>query len=135
MFNYSQWQWNARDGTTGASAWFYLPFFINKGCVERAIASAGGPEISCVAKGFPNDIAERELLPSTGVAIEPVEASPLPDASLGRYSYSGSTIPPPHDPYQPMNWFDPVISASMLTMVPTVSATVSILATPTNIFF
>lgn len=133
----SQWEWNARDGTTGASAWFYLPFFIKDGCVERAIASAGGPKISCVAMGVPdikrmapgNDT--EDLVPVA--TIEPVQASPLPDASLGRYSYNGSTVPPPHDPYEPMVWFDPVVSASMITMVPTVSATVSILAIPTTI--
>ncbi|KAL8781354.1 MAG: hypothetical protein Q9213_006043 [Squamulea squamosa] len=39
------------------SAEFYLPFFINKGCVERAIKSAGGPHLSCRDGGIGKQVA------------------------------------------------------------------------------
>ncbi|KAJ4010964.1 hypothetical protein NW766_007596 [Fusarium irregulare] len=39
-------KWDWKDGDT-LSVVFTLPFFIKEGCVERAIVSAGGPELSC----------------------------------------------------------------------------------------
>ena len=42
------WEWNTGDSGSGQHAYFNLPFFIKDGCVERAIASAGGPSgLSC----------------------------------------------------------------------------------------
>jgi hypothetical protein len=41
------WEWFKRnDGTHECR--FNLPLIIKKGCVERAIASAGGPDIDCI---------------------------------------------------------------------------------------
>ena len=39
-------KWDWKDGDT-RSVVFTLPFFMKEGCVERAIVSAGGPELSC----------------------------------------------------------------------------------------
>ncbi|MCJ1450871.1 hypothetical protein MMC28_001205 [Mycoblastus sanguinarius] len=37
---------------SGGQAYFNLDYFIKSGCVERAIASAGGPKISCKSQGL-----------------------------------------------------------------------------------
>lgn len=49
------WSWSDED--SGGQARFNLPFFIKGGCVERAIASAGGPKLSCKHEG----VAERSV--------------------------------------------------------------------------
>ncbi|KAL7930240.1 glycoside hydrolase family 18 protein [Trichoderma chlorosporum] len=41
------WEWFRRDDGTRECR-FNLPLTIKKGCVERAIASAGGPDIDCI---------------------------------------------------------------------------------------
>ncbi len=41
------WEWSDADSDTPAYAKFNLPLWMKSGCVERAIASAGGPKISC----------------------------------------------------------------------------------------
>ena len=46
------WQWHV-DNDRYQHAYFNLPFTIKSGCVERAIASAGGPEgLSCTGHGL-----------------------------------------------------------------------------------
>ncbi|KAL2046380.1 hypothetical protein N7G274_001827 [Stereocaulon virgatum] len=44
------WSWASKS--SGGQAYFNLDFFIKSGCVERAIASAGGPKISCKSQGI-----------------------------------------------------------------------------------
>lgn len=39
------WDWTDETEDEGASVWFDLPLFIKSGCVERAIKSAGGPDV------------------------------------------------------------------------------------------
>lgn len=39
------WEWTDETEDKGASVWFDLPYFIKSGCVERAIKSAGGPDV------------------------------------------------------------------------------------------
>ncbi|GKU10636.1 unnamed protein product [Fusarium langsethiae] len=42
------WDWKSGgNGNMGHQVSFNLPFFMKSGCVERAIVSAGGPEIKC----------------------------------------------------------------------------------------
>ena len=41
------WEWTDNQGNGEFKAKFNLPFFMKEGCVERAIASAAGPKISC----------------------------------------------------------------------------------------
>lgn len=45
------WVWSDADSDTPAYAQFNLPLVFKSGCVERAIASAGGPKISCQKGG------------------------------------------------------------------------------------
>lgn len=46
------WSWSTGDAGNDQHAYFNLPFFIKDGCVERSIASAGGPSgISCSGSG------------------------------------------------------------------------------------
>lgn len=45
--------WTFEETDNGLhQARFYLPFFIAEGCVERAVKSAGGPELSCQGQGM-----------------------------------------------------------------------------------
>lgn len=47
------WSWTTGDAGNDQHAYFNLPFFIKAGCVERAIASAGGPSgLSCTGEGL-----------------------------------------------------------------------------------
>ena len=47
------WSWKSGDPGNDQHAYFNLPFIIKSGCVERAIASAGGPSgLSCTANGL-----------------------------------------------------------------------------------
>ncbi|KAI0376687.1 hypothetical protein F5Y04DRAFT_265840, partial [Hypomontagnella monticulosa] len=41
------WDWTDATSENGASAWFDLPYFMKAGCVERAIKTAGGPDLQC----------------------------------------------------------------------------------------
>lgn len=45
------WEWHDATDTKGAFVYFNLPFWMKAGCVERAIASAGGPKIQCQGQG------------------------------------------------------------------------------------
>lgn len=45
--------WSFKEQDDGRyQARFYLPFFISEGCVERAVKSAGGPDLSCDGQGL-----------------------------------------------------------------------------------
>ncbi|KAL2016673.1 hypothetical protein VTK56DRAFT_3175 [Thermocarpiscus australiensis] len=46
------WDWHDATWTKYAQTSFNLPFFIKDGCVERAIVSAGGPQLSCTGHGL-----------------------------------------------------------------------------------
>lgn len=46
------WSWTAATSTQDEYVYFNLPFFIKDGCVERAIVSAAGPQISCQGQGL-----------------------------------------------------------------------------------
>lgn len=41
------WEWTDATSNEDASVWFDLPYFIKSGCVERAIKTAGGPDLQC----------------------------------------------------------------------------------------
>ena len=46
------WKWSTGNRNGDQHAYFNLPFFIKPGCVERSIASAGGPSgLSCSGQG------------------------------------------------------------------------------------
>ncbi|KAI0476854.1 class V chitinase Chi100 [Xylaria cf. heliscus] len=46
------WDYVEETDTEYAHVWFYIDFFIKAGCIERAIASAGGPKLSCGKGGL-----------------------------------------------------------------------------------
>ncbi|KAK6852141.1 class V chitinase [Apiospora arundinis] len=70
------WTWTSLTEDRKPIADFFLPLFIKQGCVERAIASAGGPKISCQYDG---------------VSLSSVEDG------VGQGT-------PPNPPYVPMDW-------------------------------
>ena len=59
------WSWTSGDAGNHQHAYFNLDFFIKSGCVERAIASAGGPSgLSCTGEGVGKK--RRSLKPGSG---------------------------------------------------------------------
>lgn len=44
------WDWTDETDDEGASVWFDLPYWIKGGCVERAIKTAGGPDVGTCNK-------------------------------------------------------------------------------------
>lgn len=56
----TDWIW-ADPNNEDARADFNLPFFIKSGCVECAIASAGGPKISSQPQGFQRALAKQAV--------------------------------------------------------------------------
>jgi chitinase len=59
----TEWSWTDNfHGTGQAAAWFNLPIFMKAGCVERAIVSAGGPQISCTGEGISKNKQESEKI-------------------------------------------------------------------------
>lgn len=106
------WDWYEQGGTTFKRVWFNLPLFIKAGCVERAIVSAGGPQLSCIGQGVGFAQSKRELdvgkaaklLPSTPPnATRPIPEvpSPAPHPFTPSYTY-GST--PLSESYEPLWW-------------------------------
>lgn len=55
------WEFYLGTATSSTPAYFYLPYFIKSGCVERAIVSAGGPKLSCKYQGTMADDRRRRL--------------------------------------------------------------------------
>lgn len=46
------WNWTDATSTSFAKVYFNLPIILTAGCVERAIVSAGGPQLSCTYDGI-----------------------------------------------------------------------------------
>ncbi|KAI1100583.1 hypothetical protein F4804DRAFT_336110 [Jackrogersella minutella] len=53
------WDWYPATASLWPRVYFNIDYFIKAGCIERAIASAGGPKLSCVDR--PVDRRKREL--------------------------------------------------------------------------
>lgn len=127
------WVWRtAAENNGDASAVFNLPFFIKDGCVERAIASAGGPKIKCKGGGLkrsslPGEIGGSEALKSqtyytnlqvsegtqiTQRARKWPNGSPLPYTAkeMEEFAEFYKELDPKltsmatHKPYVPMDW-------------------------------
>ena len=113
------WDWRGATPSSYPLVYFNLPFFIKSGCVERAIASAGGPQISCQAQGL--DIKKRLREKRSAVAVP---ASRLPVSSTPSYTYTSSATSRPT--YVPMTWAvqAPVVITSTMTAAPVVFTTV-----------
>lgn len=95
--------------------YFNLPVLIKAGCVERAIASAGGPKISCVDRTFgKRDLEIRDAERDEGSGWQDsraevgertavtVAASYLAPSSTPSYSYPASVAATQR--YVPMTW-------------------------------
>jgi hypothetical protein len=83
--------------------YFDLPLFFKAGCVERAIATAGGPHLQCQRQFA--EASKRSLGLHAAAAAAPSH-SQLTDDELRIYAlriiYGNNTDP--HQPYVPMNW-------------------------------
>jgi hypothetical protein len=107
------WDWNAATNTEYAHVWFNLPFFIKAGCVERAIVSAGGPELSCAGQGLAKRLssgyeggeegeedAEYHALAKRSMTLD--SPSPPVETITPNYTYPASATTT--SPYVPMSW-------------------------------
>ncbi|KAI1775411.1 hypothetical protein F4818DRAFT_416512 [Hypoxylon cercidicola] len=119
------WDWHSASSSDFPLVFFNIDFFIKAGCVERAIASAGGPKISCDGQGL--DVKKRsggsEEDEALGAyadrekrAAVTVSASYLPPSSTPTYTYPASVTLT--RTYVPMTWADadkqPVVLTSTL---------------------
>lgn len=110
------WDWHSATPSSYPLVYFNLPTLIKAGCVERAIASAGGPKISCVDRtfgkrnnlelqdaerdeGFGGQDSRVEVGKRTAVTVA---ASYLPPSSTPSYSYPASITGTQR--YIPMTW-------------------------------
>lgn len=107
--------WEYGTDSNGGYAEFDLPLFIKDGCVERALASAGGPRLSCVLNrgGQKRDVgpvdrnsdrrrAQKALETPSASAVAAAGPS-LFLSGTPTYSYpttANATI----SPYVPMTW-------------------------------
>ncbi|KAJ8120461.1 hypothetical protein ONZ43_g2835 [Nemania bipapillata] len=143
------WDWHPANPSYYPYVYFNLPTLIAAGCVERAIASAGGPKISCVDRTFGK--RNLEIQDSDGdegssgqdsreevgkrFAV-PVAASYLAPSSTPSYSYPASVAATQR--YSPMTWSgadaDPVVITSTIftELVTIVTNRVTALPGPTS---
>ncbi|KAF3003978.1 hypothetical protein E8E14_006528 [Neopestalotiopsis sp. 37M] len=117
----SDWDWHDADDDSYAYVYYYLPGTLKAGCVERAIASAGGPKLSCEDQGYGNkpelegdkNLGRRDL--SVLNSRSPVDKrDPLDE---GRYPS-----------YTPMQWPSP--SSEFTTDLPTRRMTTTTIVEP-----
>lgn len=97
------WSWTAATSSDDEYVYFNLPFFINGGCVERAIVSAGGPKISCKGQGFGK---------RSGVAAPPVFTAEEKEAYESFYANATTWYP-----YVPMVWTGVSTAQSLQSMI------------------
>jgi chitinase len=134
--------------------YFNLDFFIKAGCVERAIASANGPKISCQGMGWSGKKRQDEGLLLGGREEEEQEDRKAAEhekreshttkkehatkhlvSSTPSYTYASSVAKAQHT-YIPMVWNStedqsPVVRTSVFTTTPTLTITTVIPATMT----
>lgn len=98
------WSWSDKD--SGGQAYFNLPFFIKDGCVERAIASAGGPKISCKHEGVTKRLTDIVTLNPRDDVATPVNQPPdLSNPTVSEaYDPTGTDISAISHTYNPANW-------------------------------
>lgn len=138
------WEWDAATDTEYAKAYFNLPLTIKAGCIERAIVSAGGPELSCVFEGVPglrrgrrsgrgqeygadegetiSEMEARELVYKRSMTLD--TPSPPTQTSTPNYTYASTDST---TPYVPMTWN--ASDNGTLTLTWTVTEVTSILIT------
>ena len=100
--------WSYDHTNSGGDATFNLPFFIADGCVERAVASAGGPELSCVGEGW----GKRSVLGDKLKGLRPSggasHAKALPDFNdtkiVDAYNPPNTDITTTKHAYKPAVW-------------------------------
>lgn len=117
------WDWHEPTGDKRAFVFFVLPFWMADGCVERAIASAGGPKIQCQKQPFldgPHEMrvnlgqtGAMQTHPANGTAAMPEKAMMRPsfppwterqtEAFRAFYEARMPQSDPDHS-YIPMNW-------------------------------
>ena len=100
--------WSYDHTNSGGDATFNLDFFIADGCVERAVASAGGPELSCAGQGWGKRSVLGDklkgLTPSGGAS----HAKTLPDFNdtkiVDAYNPPNTDITKAKHAYKPAVW-------------------------------
>lgn len=100
------WEWTDATDDYLPKVYFYLPFIMKEGCVERAIASAGGPEISCVGQGLTRKTRSAEESDVSRVKEEQPTFLPASDAErrLAISVYGPVRENGRHSMYIPMDW-------------------------------
>lgn len=102
----TSWSWVAATSTTPAYVHFFLPTIIRGGCVERAIVSAGGPKISCVAKGIIGGLKRdtREELEERTIEFMADQYLPPTEEQVQVLRSVYGNVTQAAEPYAPMNW-------------------------------
>lgn len=89
----TSWSFSPGSGGAGAMAYFFLPFFIKAGCVERAIVSSGGPKLQCAYQGV--SYKEKRAQAAQSASLQTPSSTPS-------YSYTSSFSSAPS--YTPQTW-------------------------------
>ncbi|KAI0122362.1 class 5 chitinase 1 [Daldinia grandis] len=106
------WDWHSASPKGYPLVYFYLPFFIKAGCVERAIVSAGGPKLQCKGQGLDIKKRSRQIGGARGdEALNPsaitIAASYQTPSSTPTYTYPVSLVSTSR--YVPMTWDGPPV--------------------------
>ena len=125
----SGWEWDQGTSTSSTHAYFYLPYIIKAGCVERAIVSAGGPKLSCSYQGTLDTLTLRRRFSQEEPAMEKKRAikmekvtmiTPTPTQTMAALMKRNVTTDVPSLPsvtYQP-NYTYSTSASSGITYVP-----------------
>lgn len=110
------WSWS--DTNSGGQAYFNLPFFIKSGCVERAIASAGGPKVSCSGQGLGKRSTDKRTLETRTDLAKPVSNPPnFDDARISNaYNPPDVDVNLVNHVYNAPNWDNERRSTSVKTL-------------------
>ncbi|KAI0903547.1 class V chitinase Chi100 [Ustulina deusta] len=123
------WDYVDETDTEFAHVWFYIDFFIKAGCIERAIASAGGPKLSCAKGGLAKKKRDLEIEGGSGSGSgsghlgrrAQAPAQPVYHAASGAELASLTSVygtPPASAPtYTPEVWTNttPVVTMAVIT--------------------
>lgn len=108
------WDWTAATDNSYAKAYFYLPFFIKDGCVERAIVSAGGPSITCQGGGLADK--RRDVLEARAQTAESAVYQVPTEEQLEQMSSLYGPAPSVSPTYAPAVWSSATASSTITSM-------------------
>lgn len=110
------WDWHDATDETYAKVWFSTSFFISDGCIERAIASAGGPDISCDYQGFNAKRAAEVRAIEARRVLEGPQPPSYTDEQVADFKefFSNETE---YRQYTPMDWSAATTSSSLASTI------------------